>query len=97
MTLQDTLTGSWYAGLTRRERVIVQFLLLQVASSMVQNSENEKRRKEQQHNHMQLMDTIAQLREEVRRLRTIPSEVSQSHDQLLPVSLAWLYSVESSI
>ena len=95
MTLQDALTGLRYAGLTRRERVIVQFLLLQVASSMVQNSENERRRIEQRRNHMQLMDTIAQLREEVRRLRTIPSEVSQSHDQLLPVSLAWLYCVDT--
>jgi hypothetical protein len=62
---------------------------------MLQNSENEKRRKEQQLYHMQLMDTIAQLREEVRRTRTTPSEVSQSHDQLLPVSLAWLYCVDT--
>jgi hypothetical protein len=62
---------------------------------MLQNSENEKRRKEQQLYHMQLMDTIARLREEVRRTRTTPSEVSQSHDQLLPVSLAWLYCVDT--
>ena len=81
---------------TRKSHIsIFGFLSLQVASSMVQSSENERRRREQQHNHMELMDTIAQLREEVRRLRTIPSQVSQSHDQLLPVSLAWLYCVDT--
>ena len=61
---------------------------------MAQNSESQEREKERQRNHLQLMDTIAKIREEVRRLRTIPSEVSQSHDQLLPVSLAWLYCVD---
>ena len=53
---------------------------------MVQNSENQERRKEQQHNHLQLMDVIAQLREEVRILHTTPLEASQSREHLLPVS-----------
>jgi hypothetical protein len=62
---------------------------------MVQNSENQERRKEQQHNHLQLMDVIAKLREEVRILHTIPSESSQSREHLLPVSQVWLYCVDA--
>jgi hypothetical protein len=62
---------------------------------MVQNSESQKREKERQLNHQQLIDMIAILREEVRRLHSIPSEASQSHEQLLPVSLAWLYCVDA--
>ena len=62
---------------------------------MVQNSESQEREKERQRNHLQLMDTIAKLREEVRRLHTISLEVPQSREQLLPVSLAWLYCVDA--
>jgi hypothetical protein len=62
---------------------------------MVQSSENQERRKEQQRNHLQLMDVIAKLREEVRKLHTIPLEASQSREQLLLVSLAWLYCVDA--
>ena len=62
---------------------------------MMQSSENQKQRKEQQRNHMQLMDTIAKLQEEVRRLRPVPLEASQPQGQLLPVSLVWLYYVDA--
>jgi hypothetical protein len=62
---------------------------------MVQNSESQEREKEQQRNHLQLMDTIAKLREEVRKLHTIPLEASQSREQLLLVSLVWLYCVDA--
>ena len=62
---------------------------------MMQNSENQKQRKEQRRNHMQLMDTIAKLQEEVRRLRSVPLEASQPQEQLLPVSLVWLYYVDA--
>ena len=62
---------------------------------MMQNSESQKQRKEQQRNHMQLMDTIAKLQEEVRRLRPVPLEASQPQEQLLPVSPVWLYYVDT--
>jgi hypothetical protein len=41
-----------------------------------------------------LIDMIAKLRE-VRKLHSIPLEASQSREQLLPVSLAWLYCVDA--
>ena len=62
---------------------------------MVQNSESQEREKERQRNHLQLFDMIAKLREEVRMLHSIPLQVSQSHEQLLPVSLARLYCVDA--
>jgi hypothetical protein len=68
--------------------------ILQVVS-MMQNSENPERKKEQQRNHLQLIDMIAILREEVRKLHSIPSEASQSREQLLLVSLVWLYCVDA--
>ena len=68
---------------------------VQVASYMVQNSENQEQKKEQQRNHQQLIDMIAKLREDVRKLHSVPLETSQSRDQLLPVSLAWLYCVDA--
>jgi hypothetical protein len=61
---------------------------------MVQNSENQERRKERQLNHLQLMDVIAKLRDEVRKLQPIRLESSQSFEQL-PVSLGWLYCVDA--
>jgi len=54
---------------------------------MVQTSESQEQKKEQQNNHLQLIDMIAHLLEEVRKLHSIPLEVSQSREQLLPVSL----------
>ena len=60
---------------------------------MVQNSESQEREKEQQRNHLQLLDMITKLQEEVRKLHSIPLEVSQSHEELLPVSLTWPYCV----
>jgi hypothetical protein len=62
---------------------------------MLQNSANHEQKKEQQRNHQQLIDMIAKLREDVRKLHSVPLETSQSHDQLLPVSLAWLYCVDA--
>ncbi len=62
---------------------------------MVQNSESQEREKERQRNHQQLVDVIAKLREEVRKLHSIPLEASRSPEQLLPVSLAWLYCVDA--
>ena len=68
---------------------------VQVASYMVQNSENQEQKKEQLRNHQQLIDMIAKLRDDVRRLHSTPLETSQSREQLLPVSLAWLYCVDA--
>ena len=62
---------------------------------MVQNSEGQEQKKDQQRNHQQLVDMIAKLREDVRKLHSVPLETSQSRDQLLPVSLAWLYCVDA--
>ena len=66
---------------------------LQVATSMLQNNGNQEREKERQRNHQQLIDVIVTLREEVRKLHAMPLEASQSREQLLLVSLAWLYYV----
>ena len=60
---------------------------------MVQNSESQEREKERQRNHLQLLDMITKLQEEVRKLHSTPLEVSQSHEELLPVSLTWPYCV----
>jgi hypothetical protein len=62
---------------------------------MVQNSESPKREKERQRNHQQLVEVIATLREEVRKLHTMPLEASQLPEQLLPVSLAWLHCMNT--
>ena len=64
---------------------------------MVQNSKSHEREKERQRNYLQLFDMIAKLRDDVRKLHSIPLEVSQSHEQLLPVSLTWLYCVVHGI
>jgi hypothetical protein len=62
---------------------------------MVQNSESQEREKERQLNHQQQIDMIAKLRDEVRKLHSVPSEASQSRKQVLQVSLAWLYCVDA--
>jgi hypothetical protein len=62
-------------------------IFLQVASSMVQHSESQEREKERQRNQQQLVEVIATLREEVRKLHSIPLEASQLPEQVLPVSL----------
>jgi len=41
-----------------------------------------------------LIDMIAKLRE-VRKLQSIPLEAPRSREQLLTVSLAWLYCVDA--
>ena len=61
---------------------------------MVQSSEIQERIK-QQRNHQQLIDMVAKLREDVRKLHSIPLETSQSREQLLPVSLAWINCVNT--
>ena len=62
----------------------------------MQNSESQEQEKERQRNHLQLIDMIANLREEgERQLRSMPLGVSQSRRQLLPVSLAWLNWVDT--
>ena len=60
---------------------------------MVQSSENQEREKERRRNHQELVDVIAKLRDEVRKLQPIPLEASQQPEELLPVSLTWLYGV----
>ncbi|KAF8496699.1 hypothetical protein F5888DRAFT_1832576 [Russula emetica] len=55
-----------------------------VASAIVQKSESQEREKERQRNYLALIDMIAKLREEVRKLHSIPLEASQSYEQLLP-------------
>jgi hypothetical protein len=62
---------------------------------MVQNSESQEREKERQLNHQQQIDMIAKLRDEVRKLHSVPSEASQSRKQVLQVSLARLYCVDA--
>jgi hypothetical protein len=62
---------------------------------MVQNSESQERERERQRNHQELINMIAILREETRKLHSTPLEASQSREQLLPVSLAWLYCVDA--
>ena len=65
-------------------------------TSFMQNSESQEQEKERQRNHLQLIDMIANLREEgERQLRSMPLGVSQSRRQLLPVSLAWLNWVDT--
>jgi hypothetical protein len=59
---------------------------------MVQSSESQEREKERQRNHLQVIDMIAKLRDEVRNLHSIPLE---SRKQLLQVSLAWLYCADA--
>ena len=73
------------------------FFSLKVASFMVQNSESQEREKERQRNYLQLIDMIAKLREEIRKLHwhSIPLEALQSLEELLPVSLAWFYCVDA--
>jgi tRNA A37 threonylcarbamoyladenosine synthetase subunit TsaC/SUA5/YrdC len=62
---------------------------------MLQNSESKERGKERQSNHQQLVEVIATLREEVRKLHTMPSEASQLLEQLLPVSLTWVCRMDA--
>ena len=62
---------------------------------MVQNSESKEREKERQRIHQQLVEVIATLREEVRKLHTMSSEASQLPEQLLPVSLTWVYRMDA--
>jgi hypothetical protein len=62
---------------------------------MAQKSEIQEREKERQRNHQELIDIITKLREETRKLHSIPLEASQSREQLLPVSLTWLYCVDA--
>jgi len=62
---------------------------------MLQNSESQEREKERQRNYLQLFDMIAKLRDEVRKLHSIPLEASPSREQLLLVSLAWLYCLDA--
>jgi hypothetical protein len=59
---------------------------------MVQNSESQTREQERQLNHQQQIDMIAKLRDEVRKLHSIPLE---SRKQLLQVSLTWLYCADA--
>jgi hypothetical protein len=62
---------------------------------MVQNSESQERERQRQRNHQELIDMIAKLREETRKRHSTPLEASQLREQLLPVSLAWLYCVDA--
>jgi hypothetical protein len=94
VNLPHALTGSWYASLTRCERVIVH-ILPQVALNMVKNSESQVREMARRRDHQQLFDMMAVLLEEVRkRAQLIASEASQPREQLLQVSLAWPYCVD---
>lgn len=62
---------------------------------MEQKTESQEREKERQRNHQQLIDMIAKLLEEVRKLHSIPLEASQLREQLLPVSLTWFYCLNA--
>jgi len=62
---------------------------------MMQNSEIQEQRREQQRSHRQVFDIVVLILEEVRKQRFLPLKASQSHEQLLPVSLTWLYCVDA--
>jgi hypothetical protein len=61
---------------------------------MMQNSESQEREKARQRNHLQLIDMIAKLREDVRKLHSIVLEALPSREQP-PVSLTWLFCVDA--
>jgi hypothetical protein len=61
---------------------------------MVQNSESQEREKERQRNHLQLIDVIAKLREDIQKLHSILLEALPLREEL-PVSLAWLYCMDA--
>jgi hypothetical protein len=62
---------------------------------VAQKSVIQGRGKELRRNHQELIDMVAKLREETRKLHSIPLEALQLRERLLPVSLAWLYCVDA--
>lgn len=87
MNLQRAPTGSWYVRLTRHDKIIIH-VFHQVAFSMVKKSESQDREMARLRDHQQLIDMIAELREEVRqRGRLITSEAPQSGEKIPQVSL----------
>lgn len=59
----------------------------QVALSMVKKSETQEREMARMRDHQQLIDMIADLREEVRQRRLITSEAPQPRETIPQVSL----------
>lgn len=57
---------------------------------MVQKIDSQEQEKARERNHLQLIDMIAQLREDVRKLPSILLKAPPSREQTL-VSLPWLY------
>jgi hypothetical protein len=88
----DRFTVRWLFSMRKGHNS--SFFFLQVASSMVQNSESREREKERQRDHLQLIDLIAKLRQDVQKLHSMLLGALQSREQL-PVSLAWLYCVDA--
>lgn len=63
---------------------------------MVQNSESHEQEEERQRNHQQLKGVIAALRENARKLYSMPLEVSQSPpEKHQPVSQEWFHCVDA--
>jgi hypothetical protein len=63
---------------------------------MIKNSESQEQEMARQRNHQQLVDMIAALLEEVRKIGQFKiSEAPQLREQLLQVSLAWSYCVDA--
>lgn len=82
MNLQRAPTGSWYVGLTRHEKKTITHGYYQVALSMVKKSETQEREMARMRDHQQLIDMIADLREEVRQRRLITSEAPQPRETI---------------
>ena len=61
---------------------------------MVQIIDSQEREKARERNHLQLIDMVAQLREDVRKLQSMLLEALPSREQTL-VSLAWLYCADA--
>ena len=91
---QRALTGSRYASLPQHERVIVH-VCSQVALSLIKNSESQEREMARQRGHQQLVDMIAVLLEEVRKIGQFKTSELPQLCELLQVSLAWSYCVDA--
>ena len=62
----------------------------------MKGSESQEREKARQRDHQQIFDIVVALLQEVRkRPQFLPLEPLQSREQLLLVSLAWLYRVNA--
>ena len=76
-------------GLRDMKKKIITHGFYQVALSMVKKSETQEREMARMRDHQQLIDMIADLREEVRQRRLITSEAPPPRETIPQVSLVW--------